>query len=77
VRLNDILEVSAAFILRIEDTVYHKNYRGISILNTCSKIYSKILYIKLQSYAELFVTETRRGFRKALFGQSEGFASKY
>jgi hypothetical protein len=27
-----------------------KNYRGISILNTCCKRYSKILHMKLQSY---------------------------
>jgi len=28
-----------------------KNYRGISILNTCYKIYSKILNMKLQKYS--------------------------
>jgi len=27
-----------------------KNYRGISILNTCYKLYSKILNMKLQKY---------------------------
>ena len=41
-----------------------KNYRGISILNTCYKIYSKILNMKLQNYLELFMTETQNGFRK-------------
>jgi predicted phosphoadenosine phosphosulfate sulfurtransferase len=41
-----------------------ENYRGINILNTCYKIYSKILNIKLQSYSEEFITETQNGFRK-------------
>jgi hypothetical protein len=41
-----------------------KNYRGISILNTCYKIYSKIFNMKLQSYSEEFMTETQNGFRK-------------
>jgi len=27
----------------------HKNYRGISILNTCCKLYSKIINTKLQT----------------------------
>jgi len=41
-----------------------KNYRGISIPNTCYKIYSKILNMKLQNYSEVFMTETQNGFRK-------------
>jgi hypothetical protein len=41
-----------------------KNYRGISILNTCYNIYSKILNRKLQKYSEVFMTETQNGFRK-------------
>ena len=41
-----------------------QNYRGISILNTCYKIYSKILNMKLQNYSEIFMTETQNGFRK-------------
>jgi len=41
-----------------------KNYRGISILNTCYKLYSKILNMKLQKYTEVFMTETQNGFRK-------------
>jgi len=41
-----------------------KNYRGISILNTCYKIYSKILNMKLQNYSEVFMTETQNGFQK-------------
>jgi hypothetical protein len=41
-----------------------KNYRGISILNTCYKIYAKILNMKLQKYSEAFMTETQNRFRK-------------
>jgi hypothetical protein len=41
-----------------------KNYRGINILNTCYKIYYKILNVKLQSYSEEFMIETQNGFRK-------------
>jgi len=44
-----------------------KNYRGISILNTCYKIHSKILNMKLQKYSEVFMTGTQNGFQK---GQS-------
>ena len=44
-----------------------QNYRGISILNTCYKIYSRILNMRLQNYAEVFMTEMQNGFRK---GQS-------
>jgi len=41
-----------------------KNCRGISILNTCYNIYSKILNLKLQNYSELFMTGIQNGFRK-------------
>jgi len=41
-----------------------KNYSGISILNTCYKLYSKILNMKLQKYSQVFMTETQNGFRK-------------
>ena len=41
-----------------------QNYRGISILNACYKIYFKILNIKSQNYSEVFMTETQNGFRK-------------
>jgi len=41
-----------------------QNYRGISILNACYKIYFKILNMKLQNYSEVFMTETQNGFRK-------------
>jgi hypothetical protein len=39
-------------------------YRGISNLNTCYKIYSRILNTKLQNYSEVFMTGTQNGFRK-------------
>jgi hypothetical protein len=39
------------------------NYGGNSILNTCYKIYSKILNMKLHKYAETFMTETQNRFR--------------
>jgi hypothetical protein len=51
-------------ILKKGDRRDCKNYRGINILNTCCKIYSKILNMKLQSYSEEFMTETQNGFRK-------------
>ena len=35
------------------------NYGGISILNTCYKIYSKILNMKLQNYSEVFDRNTK------------------
>ena len=41
-----------------------QNYRGISILNTCYKIYSRILNMKLQNYSEVFMTEMQNGFQK-------------
>lgn len=41
-----------------------KNYRGISILNTCCKRYSTILCMKLQKYSEQFMTETQNILRR-------------
>jgi hypothetical protein len=40
-----------------------QNYRGICIHNTCCKIYSTILNMKLQNYSQVFMTETQNGFR--------------
>jgi len=51
-------------IFKKGDRREHKNYRGISILNTCNKICSKILNMKLEKYSEVFMTETQNGFRK-------------
>ena len=53
-----------------------KNYRGISILNTCYKLYSKILNMKLQKYWEVFMTETQNGFRKGRSGTDPTFCLK-
>ena len=44
-------------------SIFKKNYRGISILNNCYKMYSKILNMKLQNYSEVFMTEKQNGFR--------------
>ncbi|HYS62000.1 MAG TPA: reverse transcriptase family protein [Gemmatimonadales bacterium] len=41
-----------------------KNYRGISLLNTCYKIYAKILAKRLAEYAEGKLSESQNGFRK-------------
>jgi len=54
-----------------------KNYRGISILNTCCKLHSKILNMKLQTYSEVFMTETKNGFRKGRSCTDPKFLSNY
>jgi hypothetical protein len=41
-----------------------ENYRGISLLNTCYKIYSRLLNNKLKTFAEQFPLECQNGFRK-------------
>ena len=51
-------------IFKKGDRRERKNYRGISILNTCYKIYSKILIVKLRKYSEVFMTKTQIRFRK-------------
>jgi len=51
-------------IFKKGDRSEHKNYRGISILNTCYKIYSKILNMKLRDFSEAFMKEPQNGFRK-------------
>jgi hypothetical protein len=40
-----------------------QNYRGISLLNACYKIYAKILNGKLKTYAKTFLMEPQNGFR--------------
>jgi hypothetical protein len=50
-------------IFKKRDRREPKNYGGISI-NTCYKIYSKILDMKPRKYSEVFMTETQSGFRK-------------
>jgi hypothetical protein len=51
-------------LLKKYDRREPKNYRGIGILNTCYKIYSKTLNMKLQNYSEIFMTKTQNGFWK-------------
>jgi hypothetical protein len=38
------------------------NYREISSLNTCYKIYSKIVNRELEKYSEQFMSEAQNGF---------------
>jgi hypothetical protein len=46
------------------DTGEPVNYRGINLLNTCYKIFSKILDGKFKSITEDFLVECQNGFRK-------------
>jgi hypothetical protein len=39
-------------------------YRGSSLLNTCYKIYSRLLNNKLKTFAEQFTLECQNGFGK-------------
>ena len=41
-----------------------ENYRGISLLNACYKLYSKILIKKLNARAEKYPLACQNGFRK-------------
>jgi hypothetical protein len=41
-----------------------ENYRGITLLNTCYKIFSKILDGKMKNITEDFLLECQNGFRK-------------
>lgn len=40
------------------------NYRGISLLNSCYKLYSKILNIRLTTISEHIISNYQHGFRK-------------
>jgi hypothetical protein len=46
------------------DQLELKNYRGIALLNTGHKIFSNILYERLQPYMENIVGKYQYGFRK-------------
>ena len=59
---NEWINVIITPIFKKGDKTEPPNYRGISILDTCYKIYSKILNMKLQNYSEAFMTETHNGF---------------
>jgi hypothetical protein len=51
-------------IYKKADKTNPKNYRGISLLNTCHKIYIRWLNEKLSPFTEPFILEGRSGFRK-------------
>jgi hypothetical protein len=51
-------------ILKKGDKSNPENYRGISLLNTCYKIYSRLLNEKLKKFTEQFLLECQNGFRK-------------
>jgi sorting nexin-29 len=51
-------------IYKKEDRKICKNYRGISLLSTTSKIYAQILKMKLNIIAEGFLNESLNSFRK-------------
>ena len=40
------------------------NYRGINFLNSCYKIYTKILNEKLKKNSETCLDDTQSGFKK-------------
>ena len=64
-------------IFKNGDRTDHKNYRGISILNTCSKMYCKILNINCRptqkSLRQKHKIDSERDFR----AHSQHFASNY
>ena len=64
-------------IFKKGDRREHKNYRGISILNSSYKIYFKIFNMKLQNYSEVFMRETQNGFRKGWLCTDPTFCFKF
>jgi hypothetical protein len=46
------------------DKTNPENYRGISLLNTCYKIYSRLLNNNLKTFTEQFTLEFQNGFSK-------------
>jgi hypothetical protein len=53
-----------------------ENYRGINLLNTCYKIFSKILNKKLKNISEDFLLECQNGFRKGRSCTDSAFCMK-
>jgi len=60
-------EWRTAIVIPIHKKGYRNNphnYRGISLLNTGYKIYSKIIAKRLTATAEVLLLEEQNGFRK-------------
>jgi hypothetical protein len=53
-----------------------ENYRGINLLNTCYKIFSKILDGKLKNITEDFLLECQNGFREGRSCTDSAFSMK-
>ena len=51
-------------VYKRRDRIDPNNDRGINLLNSCYKIYTKILHEKLQRYSETFLNEIQSGFIK-------------
>jgi len=54
-----------------------ENYGGINLLNTCYKLYSKILNDKLKAQKGKFLLECQNGFRKAHLASIHSLAQNY
>jgi hypothetical protein len=74
---NEQRETIVIPILKKGDKMDSKNYRGINILNTCYKVYSKITNTKLKQYSEKFMSEEQNGFRKGRLCADAIFTLKY
>jgi hypothetical protein len=50
-------------ILKMGDRLVYENYRGITLLNTAYKVFSNILFERLQPYVEKITRSDQWGFR--------------
>jgi len=51
-------------ILKKGDPTKTKNYRGISLLDTCYKVYTSLILERINPYVNEIVGEYQSGFRK-------------
>jgi hypothetical protein len=49
-------------VLKKGDKSNPENYKGIRLLNSCYKIYSRLLNEKLKKFTEQFLLECQNGF---------------